>query len=202
MNAPIEDLRKSRNRIPPPSAKLFCSLIYSGHFVLQAAIEALVQEWGGVETISRRLPFDFTPYYEKEMGSALVRKFLVFRDPVEQDSLPALKGTANRVESHFLGPGGARKVNIDPGLLLADKLVLATTKPSANRPYLGSGVYADLSLVYHRGSYRSLPWTYPDYAGRETIEMMNALRNRFLEKRRRGLGETDPRQRNSPEGMP
>jgi len=62
---------------------------------------------------------------------------------------------------------------------LPDKLVLATTKPCGHRPYLGQGIYADLTLTYQNKSYQPLPWTYPDYAAQEIIQMFNHLRKQF-----------------------
>jgi hypothetical protein len=126
------------------------------------------------------LPFDYTRYYESEMGAGLGRKFVLFQEPVAQQSLPAVKWAARRVEASFLGSAGGRRVNIDPGLLLPDKLVLATTKPCAHRPYLGEGVYADLALIFHSGGFQPLPWTYPDYASEETTAMLATLRGRLL----------------------
>ena len=51
-----------------------------------------------------------------------------------------------------------RKINIDPGYISLGNLVLATGKPFAHRPYLGSGIYADLTLVYQRGGFHPLEW--------------------------------------------
>ena len=74
---------------------------------------------------------------------------------------------------------GRRRVNVDPGILSAERLVLATGKNYIHRIYLGSGVYGDLTLIYSKGSYRPLPWTYPDYQVPETIAMFNILRKRY-----------------------
>lgn len=161
---------------PPPPARIFCSLIFTPELVLTETLDALIQVWGPLEYVSRRLPFSYTKYYAKEMGDLLSRKFVTFLNRVSQDSLHVLKGSANRVERLFLNAAGGREVNIDPGLLLPDKLVLATTKPCAHRPYLSDGIYADLTLVFQNGSFQALPWTYPDYASEETIHMLNTLR--------------------------
>jgi len=170
-------------RRPPSKAKLFCSLIYQERLVLEDVLTLLCGEWGEAEFISPRFPFSHTSYYEEEMGSHLVRKFLTFEGTHEQDALPGLKWTAIGVERKFLESGRGRRVNIDPGLLMPDKLVLATTKSSAHRPYLGRGIYADLTLLFHNKSYRPLPWTYPDYASEETLKMLNSLRNRYRSER-------------------
>jgi hypothetical protein len=114
------------------------------------------------------------------MGSPLSRKFATFQDEVDQEALPRLKWQAKRVEGAWLGPTGGRRVNIDPGLLLPERLVLATTKPFAHRPYLGKGIYADVTLVYRKKGYRPMEWTYPDFRAPRTLTMVNRLRERYL----------------------
>ena len=63
------------------------------------------------------------------------------------------------------GAGGElrRTVNIDPGLLSEESLVLATTKASGHRVAIATGLWAEVTLRFERGEYRPLPWTYPDY---------------------------------------
>jgi hypothetical protein len=71
-------------------------------------------------------------------------------------------------------------LNIDPGLLSAERLVLATGKNYSHRIYLGQGIFGDLTLIYERGSFRPLAWTYPDYRQEEAIWMFNKIRERYL----------------------
>jgi len=163
----------------PPPAVLFCGLIYSGHIELRRVLTELTEVWGPVDFVGRKISFSYTNYYDDEMGSNLFRKFVMFQKLVPQEGLPDLKGASRTLETRFLCSNGGRMVNIDPGLFLSDKLVLATTKPSANRPYLGHGVYADVMLVFENKSYRALRWTYPDYAEEETLRMLNTLRKRY-----------------------
>ncbi len=164
----------------PPAAKIFCGFIYVPDLDLDEVLRLLEQAWGPVDFISRRFPFAYTRYYDREMGSPLSRKFVTFREDVDQEALPRLKWEAKRVEGGWLGPGGGRRVNIDPGLLLPERLVLATTKPFAHRPYLGKGIYADVTLVYRKKSYRPMEWTYPDYTAPHTLMMVNRLREHYL----------------------
>jgi hypothetical protein len=169
---------------PPPDAKIFCGFIYVPDLDLAEVLCLLEQAWGPVEFISRRIPFDHTPYYGQEMGSALSRKFVTFREEIDQEALPRLKWEAMRVEESYLNARGTRRVNIDPGLLLPERLQLATTKPFAHRPYLGKGIYADVTLIYREKSYRPLHWTYPDYGVPDFLRMVNNLREHcFLRKR-------------------
>jgi len=71
-------------------------------------------------------------------------------------------------------------VNIDPGYVAAAHLILATGKGYDHRPYLRSGIYADLTLVYRAGAFRPLPWTYPDYAAPETLAIIQSVRRKYL----------------------
>jgi len=46
---------------------------------------------------------------------------------------------------------------------------------------LGKGIYGDLTLVFKKGTFRALEWTYRDYADPEMIEMFNQIRKRYTE---------------------
>ena len=70
-------------------------------------------------------------------------------------------------------------MNIDPGYLLLERFVLATGKNFTHRIYLGGGIYADLTLIYTRGDFQALPWTYPDYADPRMIRHLNQIRHRY-----------------------
>jgi len=160
----------------PPKARIFCGLIYNQLIDITRVYTTLEKQWGRIEFVSPSYPFEYTQYYQREMGPDLLRRFLFLENLIEQDALPSLKWRAKRLEQAELLPSGGRQVNIDPGLLLLDKLVLATTKPGNHRPYLGQGVYADLTLIYQHKSFQALPWTYPDYAEKEIIELFNKYR--------------------------
>ena len=64
-----------------------------------------------------------------------------------------------------------------------DNLVLATSKSRTHRVYLDRGVWADLTLVFERGEFRELPWTYPDYASeyyRQTLANIREIYKKQL----------------------
>jgi hypothetical protein len=71
---------------------------------------------------------------------------------------------------------GLRPVNLDPGLLSLARFVLASTKPSAHRVPLASGIYAEIELLFERGSFRPVEWTYPDYRTREYLDILGHIR--------------------------
>jgi len=58
--------------------------------------------------------------------------------------------------------------------------VLATGKNFTHRIYIGGGIYADLTLIYQKGAFQTLPWTYPDYADRQLQAFLITVRNRYL----------------------
>ena len=153
-------------------------LIYRESTPARSCWEELERLGGPWDYISAVTAFRFTGYYEKEMGASLFRRWGCSRRLVPQDQLAAIKLKTNELETRW-EVEGQRQVNVDPGILSAERLVLATGKNYIHRIYLGSGVYGDLTLIYSKGSYRPLPWTYPDYQVPETIAMFNILRKRY-----------------------
>ena len=76
--------------------------------------------------------------------------------------------------------GGNRTINIDPGYIAQEHLILATGKGYSHRPYLGKGVYADLTLEYMGNEYQTLKWTYPDYGKKEMRKLIKELREKYV----------------------
>ena len=90
-----------------------------------------------------------------------------------------LKLKTNEIEQQHLIDGN-RRLNIDPGYISPERLILATGKNYVHRVYLKKGIYADLTLVFQKGSFRPLKWTYPDYAAPEIIGFFNEIRERYM----------------------
>ena len=162
-------------------AKLFMSLIASEDSVLHQGMEDLRFAFGEIDFISERLPFHFTDYYAPEMGRDLFRRFITFESLVSIPLLPEIKQTTNRLEEKHATPVGNRRINIDPGYLCSEHVILATTKGYTHRPYLREGMYADLTLIYRNKSFQPLEWTYPDYRQEEIIQLFNQFRKKYLE---------------------
>jgi len=163
----------------PEPVKLISSIFSADRHPLTEALKELSAKYGGVDFVSEFIPFDYTDYYEREMGQSLVRRFAFFEDLIRPESLPEIKTFANGVEERFSG-SGKRKVNIDPGYMSQYHLILATGKGYAHRPYLRDGVHADLTLIYRNKTFQPLEWTYPDYAEKKIIEMFNRMREKYL----------------------
>lgn len=142
--------------------KLFVGVLVAEPALLGSVRARLVQELGPTDLASPLLAFDYTRYYEPEMGPNLKRQFWGFARLIAADALPDIKLFTNRVEAEFADEG-RRRVNLDPGYLTSAKVVLVTTKDFAHRLYLGKGIYGEVTLMYRRGGFVPLPWTYPDY---------------------------------------
>jgi hypothetical protein len=168
----------------PEPAKFFVSLLTSEEALLDAAMEALSLCFGRIDWVSGRLPFDFTDYYKAEMGMGLFRKFAAFEPLLPVSFLPDVKQAANGMEARFARQDGRRRINLDPGYLCPEHVILATTKGYSHRPYLREGIYADLTLVYRGGSFQPLEWTYPDYRQESVLFLFNQLRKGCLRQRK------------------
>lgn len=164
----------SRPGAPVPCV-LVLGLLRSPTARREAVLAAVAQRFGPVGAATGEEPFVQSRYYHAEMGDGLLRSYVALeglRDPRE---LAGLKVAANALEAAWAGPGG-RVVNADPGLLNLTQVVLASGKPAAHRVYLGQGIYAEVELIFERGSFRPLPWTYPDYRDPRVIAFFDQVR--------------------------
>ena len=163
----------------PLPAKLIVSLLYKDSAIAQECWKTLDEIWGPFDFLSEIRPFHYTTYYQKEMGGPLIRRWASFQPLVPQEALMAIKHRVQTLEGQW-SQQEKRQINIDPGLLSAERLVLATGKNYSHRIYLGRGVFADLALLFYQGGYHPLPWTYPDYQEPEALWMFNKVRDRYL----------------------
>ncbi len=146
------------------------------------AAEALTKTHGPVDLVSETFDFDFTHYYDAQMGSPLFRKFVAFDRPVKPDVLVEAKLESNNLEQAFAcsaAAPAARPINIDPGYLTCAKLVLASMKNFSHRIYLGRGVYGEVTLMYKQGRWRPLEWTFPDFTSPRYWEFLDSVRERL-----------------------
>jgi len=165
----------------PKPAKLFMSFIASGDDILHQGVQDLRSTFGEIDFMSERLPFGFTDYYAEEMGENLFRRFMTFGRLISIPLLPEIKLTTNRLEEKYSTSKGNRRVNIDPGYVCLEHVILATTKGYTHRPYLRDGIYADLTFIYRNKSFLPLEWTYPDYRQDEVIRLFNQFRKKYVE---------------------
>lgn len=165
--------------LEPRPAKLLIGLIYGEDAPVDECIKRLEAAFGEIDFTSEKIPFNFTSYYQEEMGNNLSRKVISFRKLIKRDELVNAKTFTNQVEKMF-SVEGKRRINIDPGYIAPEHLILSTRKGYYHRPYLGRGVYADLTLVYKNKEFHTLEWTYPDYRTEEMRKLLLGIREKYM----------------------
>ena len=174
-------------RSPVPA--LLVVAVFSRHEDTFAWAQArLVALFGPVGLASAPFVFDQTTYYEASMGRDLRKRFLAFERLVQPDRLAGFKLQTNSLERELADSGSypeERPLNLDPGLLVLGKFLLATTKDQAHRVYLRDGIFAEVTLRYHAGAFEPWPWTYADYRLPCVHEFLQQAREYY----RRRLGE-------------
>ncbi len=168
----------------PRPVKLMIGILAANEDCLKAAIEALTAEFGKADLISDVWPFTQTDYYKDETGENILRQFVSIEPLIDPGKLAEVKHKTNKLEQKLavkLGLDLPRPVNLDPGVIEASKLILATTKNYSHRIYIGEKMYAEVTLVFDKGSWCPLPCTYPDYKQQCYHDFFDKVRTRLLE---------------------
>ncbi|MCL5408800.1 MAG: DUF4416 family protein [Candidatus Omnitrophica bacterium] len=155
--------------------KIFCGIIYKEEEIYQKALHLLKEKFGETEIESEFIPFNFTDYYEEEMGKNLKRRYISFSSLQSLENPYKWKVLTGRIEKQ-LSLSGSRQINIDPGYLTLSKVVLFSTKNYYHRIYLGEGIFAEVTLRWHNKKYEIFPWTYPDYKTEFAKEFFTNMR--------------------------
>ena len=164
---------------PPQPAKLIIGLLMKDKELDEPVVEGLIKQFGAVDVVSSWLSFDYTEYYRPEMGEPLFRRMFSFKELIDQCALADIKTATNSIEKQYC-TGNKRRVNIDPGYMLPSRFILATGKDYAHRIYIGKNIYADLTLIYTKGKFTKLPWTYPDYAADNMLSYLIMVRKKYM----------------------
>jgi hypothetical protein len=157
---------------PPQKAKLIVGMLSSMPELFGKARADLERRFGAVEIESPVMNFDSTDYYNDELGTPIKRRFLCFAQPFDPDELPSAKAFTNEIEtraSSETGRAPRRPLNLDPGYVTLGK-------DYSHRIYVGGGIYAEVTLEFHKGGFQPHPWTYPDYRKAEYLEFFDAAR--------------------------
>ena len=145
--------------------KLFIGVLVSHSKLIPDVQQRLSDTFGSIDHRSPVIPFDFTDYYEPEMGDIIDRVFFSFERLIEADRLPEIKRQTNQLEEELapLLQSVKRPVNLDPGYIEQAKVILASTKNFYHRIYLGRGIFGEVTMHFKHNAYEFFPWTYPDY---------------------------------------
>jgi hypothetical protein len=172
---------------PFSPVKLICGIIASDELIFKKAEEHLVHLYSSIDGASSLMNFDFTEYYEKQMGKNLKRKFLSFTQLRSPEKLSEIKLQTNKLEEDIKEElrESHRVVNIDPGYLTPSALIMATVKDFAHRIPLRQGIYAHLELLFSKKEVHPLSWTYPDYQTKEYQDFFREVRKIYLSQLRK-----------------
>ena len=166
----------------PPKAIFICAVMFIDDDTYRQAGIKLLEKFGAIADRSEIFDFTFSDYYEEELGPGLKKRFVSFRTPFAMERLAAAKRTSNSIEEIMgrIRDGRIiRRVNIDPGYVTPDKVVLASTKDNSHRIYLSDGIFAEVTLRYHKEAFEPLPWTYPDYNTELSKAFFRSIRDKL-----------------------
>jgi hypothetical protein len=167
---------------PFSPVKLICGIIASKDQFSKKAKEHLIELYGPVDNQSPLFKFNFTDYYEKQMGKNLMREFLSFENLISPEKLSEIKLRTNKLEEEIRGELKAdyRVVNLDPGYLTPSAMIMATAKDFAHRIPLQDGIYAHLELLFSKKGVKILDWTYPDFKTEAYQQFFMEVRRVYL----------------------
>jgi hypothetical protein len=172
---------------PAEPAALISAVMAPSLDLLAEATRRLASGFGPVARASEVYRFDFSPHYSAEMGPDLVKQLVCFVARVDPAELSAAKRRTMDVEREMADEAAGRphrRANIDPGLVTVESLVLATTKYSGQRICIAPGLYAEVTLLFRRGGWTCLEWTYPDYRTPAVQRFLLEVRAELMEARR------------------
>ena len=169
----------------PSKVKLFLAILFRPEIEREGLLREITAFFGAVEFSHGPVPFTFSDYYRDEMGEGLLKRYMTFAPLVDRERLPGIKAVTNGIERSRLANGG-RTVNLDPGYIARDKLVLATTKDFYHRLYLSEGIYGEVTLHFRKGAFRHFSWTYPDYKEASFQEFLMKARATYMHETREG----------------
>jgi hypothetical protein len=165
------------------SVKLFVVTLHRDSAILESLTSELIELLGPIDWQSEDFQFDVTDYYEKEMGSGLLRRFLSFRNLIMPDQIADIKIRTNELENKYRNEN-KRQINLDPGYLDTYKVVLASTKFGGQKIYIGKGIYADMTLVMYKGQWEGFAWGFPDFKSRRYDPVLSKIRDLYKSKER------------------
>ncbi len=172
----------------PEPVKLFVAALYGDSLLLQQALELLEQKFGTIDYKSPEFEFNVSDYYRYEMGAPLFRKIVSFYKLIDPKEIAAIKIATNEIEDH-LAAAGKRRVNLDPGYMDYNKVILASAKYNGQKIYLDLGIYADPSLWYERGEFKPYPYCFPDFKTGVYNPAFLHIRALFKGQRRKALSK-------------
>ncbi|MBN1523392.1 MAG: DUF4416 family protein [Spirochaetales bacterium] len=165
--------------------KLVLCILESSKTALNDCRKRLIEQFGVIDFESEPFEFTFSDYYNNEMGTPIRRMFLSFEKLIKPEYFAQIKTKTNQLETLF-AESKKRKINLDPGLLNQSRFILASTKDSSHRIPLADGIFAEITLMFEKKTFRPVEWTYIDYKSPHYIEILNKIRGIYREQVKAG----------------
>ncbi len=160
---------------PPEKALLFMALLFASTETADAVLPVLEGRFGDILMETPAGSWSHSHYYDRELGTPVLRRFIFFRSLFDAALLPDIKLETNGLEDAF-SLDGKRRINIDPGYVTSSKVVLASAKDYSHRLYLGKGIYGELALYFQGNRFNPMHYTYQDYKDAKGLAMFEGAR--------------------------
>ncbi len=158
-----------------PNGNLFFAMMFSDREKFNNCLIELKNKFGDIEKQSHEYNFDkYTGYYEKEMGEGLRKVIIIFKKLIEEDDLIKIKKEINELEKKY-SIENKRTVNIDPGFLSKEKVILASFKKKDFKKDFGQGIYTHTVLEFKEGKVKEFWHTFGDYRGEKTKKFLSKV---------------------------
>ena len=168
----------------PKPAKLIIAILAADDKCLKIAHQQIIENFGTIDLTSPAWSFTLSNYYRDEVGPTPLKQIVSIEKLIHPGDLPAAKHRSNQLEQQIaetLDIDLPRPVNLDPGIIEPAKLILATTKDYSHRIYIGQQMYAEVTLIYDKGAWKIMPYTYPDYRQPEYHQFLTKVRTKLME---------------------
>jgi hypothetical protein len=168
----------------PKPVKLIIGILAADRKSLLATMEIIEDKFDKIDLASDVWPFTHTDYYKEQTGPNILRQFVSIERLINPGNLFRIKHKTNKLEQKLaarLGVPLPRPVNLDPGIIEPSKLILTSTKNYSHRIYIGKKMYAEVTLIFDKGRWCPLPYTYPDYHQQCYFDFFEKVRTRLLE---------------------
>lgn len=163
---------------PLEKSLLFIGALYAQENIFSEATKMLESSFGNILLQSQPHSWNYTDYYDKELGTPIYRSFVFFDRIMDPTLLIEAKITTNDIERIF-SRNSKRQINLDPGYLTLAKAVLSSTKNYSHRIYLGRGIYGEVTLLFKKQRFIPLPYTYHDYRDEHYLNIFQEARRLF-----------------------
>ncbi|MBW2984684.1 DUF4416 family protein [Candidatus Woesearchaeota archaeon] len=142
--------------------KLLIAVMYSDKETCDKAVAELKNLFGDIDSESPGYNFNFTTYYEKEMGAGLKKKFISFKKTTTNEELAEIRTATGKIEDKFR-INGKRTINIDPGYISKEGVFMASLKNRQFKTGIGDGIFLHKILGFEHGKIIEFNHTFADY---------------------------------------